>query len=83
MPNRRRLSMPADELVVVVQGHQFVGDAVEKLLMIASRKIGSADRAVKKNVAHQDEFVGVVDENDVTRGMARTVTNFEFQFTNV
>ena len=72
--------MAADELVVVVEGHYFFGDAVEQLLMIAAGQIRAADRALKQNITHQDHFLGVVDEYDMSRGMAGAVADFKFMF---
>ena len=74
--------MSADKLVFVVEYHQLVSNTIEKLFMIASRQIGPTYRTTKQNVAHQDEFISVVDEHDMTWRMPGAVENIEFQFTD-
>ena len=46
--------MAADELVVVIQSHQFIEDTVEQLLMVSAGQISSANRTLKKHIAHQN-----------------------------
>lgn len=42
---------------VIWQGEQFFADGGEELLVVAARKVGAADAALKKGVATKNGFV--------------------------
>ena len=65
--------MARDEGDIVPQRPQLLADRMEQLVVIAARKIGTADRAAEQHVAHEGHLGRAIDEHDVARRMAGTV----------
>ncbi len=69
--------MPRHEGHIIAKRPKPVGDGVDQRLVVAARKIGAADRALKQHVAHNGEPARCVKEDDVTGRMARAMTNLK------
>jgi len=78
---RRSRAVPGDERHVITQGPQALPDRPQQRRVVTARKVGSSDRAVKQDIANEREPLFRVKENDMSRRMSRTMTNFEYLVT--
>src|SRR5204863_5378907 len=73
----RGLAVARHELDVVAEWPESLADGREKLLVVAAREVGAADRAAEQHVADEGELRRLVHEHDMARRLARAVHNVE------
>ena len=69
--------MARDEGHLVTQWKQLVLDGCNQAIVIATRKIGTTNRALKKYITHLNQTAFPVEKHHMPRGMTRTVHNFK------
>ena len=64
---------------VVAHWPKLLGNRIEQLLVIATRKVGPSDRSLKQYVADNRELRFGMVEYDMARGVARAMADIEGQ----
>ena len=64
---------------VVAQRPELLGDRIDQVLMIAARKVGATDRALKQDVADHRQLGRLMVKNHVTRRVAGAVNDVEHE----
>ena len=75
--------MPWDEGNFVAERPELGANRTDQGGVVATRKIGAADRALKQHVPDQCNLVGAAEEHDMPRGVARAVENLELGFADL
>ena len=82
MPECRIGPVSANEFNLVSERKQFVANRLNKIVVIAARKISAANRAGKNHVANHSKFFITVKKYHVPRRMTGTVQHLEYEFAN-
>lgn len=77
MPEIACRAVAWDEGYVVAQRPQFLGDRIDQILVVSTRKISSADAALEKHVTHDREAARPVIEDDMSRRVSRAMDYIE------
>ena len=75
--------MAGHELHVVAERPEPARYGLDKLLVIATRKIRAPDRTCKQNVANERHFRAHMEEHDVAGRVAGTVADAELRLTDL
>lgn len=73
MADRAGRSVSADERYVISQGTELVLDRPHQLQMIASRQVGSTDRAAKQHIADNGQALRKIAKYDASRRVPRAM----------
>ena len=71
--------MAGDELGLIAQGPEPLGDGIEQLLMVAAGKICPPDRALEQHIADQRQMAGGMVEDNMAGCVARAMIDIEHQ----
>src|ERR1051325_7548056 len=74
-PERGHLPMAGNEMHVVSQRPEFLGDGRDQLGVIAAREVRASDRAPEHDIAYEGDFRLLLEEDDVARCVAWAMPN--------
>lgn len=69
--------MPWQKPDIVAQGKQFLANGVDQLLVVAARKVCTADGAPEDHIPHDGKMEFWMVKNDMAPGMPRTMIDSE------
>ncbi len=81
MAEGRDLSVAGDKGNIIAKRKQLVADGADQAVLIATRKIGPADGALKQHIADKGDPVGRVDKHHMAGRVSRAMDDIEGQVT--
>ncbi len=74
--------MSGDETHIVTQREEFLLDRVDQVPMIAARKVGATDGALKEYVAHLGQTLAGMEEHHMPRCVTRAMEHLKLLLAN-